>query len=224
MIISAVSLASYGYTRKQCIERRRVMVRTPFAVEPGWFINTSETEWSLAPSTTMGITTVKRTAEGISVTASTGSLFLPTVGNNTSRYKFFGSNNYLLVLQSMSEPGSAQCSVTLINFTTPSLSSVFILSVDSITSVPHVQYSKGSGSAFLIYTPTHFGIAGTAIYRSDNGALLCAGPASFNATGQTLGEATNTEVKIHYSTDGQNQTQSCRLPKTDISPSQEEIL
>jgi hypothetical protein len=195
------------------------MACTPLAITAGFFINASSTAWSTAPSTTMGGKTVTRTAAGISVTAPSGSLFLPNAGSNVSSYMFFGSNNYLLILQSEPGPGPVTRYVTLINFTTPSLSYVSLFSVlsDSTFAQPNVQYSQGSGSAFLIFAPTPFGDADTAIYRSDTGALLCSGPPPFNATGQTLGEATATDVKIHYSSGGVSNVISCPLPLGNLT-------
>src|SRR5438067_12504132 len=105
------------------------MACTPLTVTAGFFINVSSTAWSTAPSTTMGGKTVTRMATGISVKAPTGSVFLPNAGSNVSSYMFFGSDNYLLVLQSEPGPGPITHYVTLINFTTPSLSYVSLFSV-----------------------------------------------------------------------------------------------
>lgn len=48
----------------------------------------------------------------------------------------------------------------------------------------------------MIGAATASGVAGLGIFRSDNGALLCAGPGPYNPTGQIIGEATATAVQI----------------------------
>ncbi|MGH7209987.1 MAG: choice-of-anchor D domain-containing protein, partial [Acetobacteraceae bacterium] len=63
--------------------------------------------------------------------------------------------------------------------------------------LPFLQNSQGAGSVCLVGAPTSSGIAGLAIFRSDNGTLLCPGPGGpYMPSGQIIGEATATAVQI----------------------------
>jgi hypothetical protein len=59
-----------------------------------------------------------------------------------------------------------------------------------------VQYSQGTGDAFFIFGSTGTAAAGLGIYRSDKGTILCGGPSPVNPTGQLVGEATATQLRI----------------------------
>jgi hypothetical protein len=63
-------------------------------------------------------------------------------------------------------------------------------------SPPSIQYSQGSGDAFFIFASTGSSAVGLAIYRGDNAGLLCAGPSPVVPSGQLVGEATATQVRI----------------------------
>lgn len=198
---------------------------SPLAVGVGLFINNPATNsWSAAPSRSVGGKTVTLVATGpapgITVTGPNGTLFHATVGTDISRYLFFGSNNYLLLLEAGTGPGPVAYTVSLIDFTTPTIKEVTsfpsVLADSSSVSFPAVQYSQGTGSAFLLLSTT--GAEWTAvIYRSDNGAILNTGPGLFIPTGQTEGEATVTQTIIHYSVGGQSAQFAQALPSGTLT-------
>lgn len=186
----------------------------PLNIEPGLFIDRDSVAWLVDPFTEKGGRSVVRQTTGITVTGPTGSFVHGTRDNWVSRYMFFGDKNHLLILDSSTAIGQVDHSVSLINFTTAPPSEVFILSasaIDHTVPPPNVQYSQKGGDAFLIYSSTGNQIANTAIYRSDVGARLCAGPGPFIATGETQGEATASELLIHYAINNQNYKVVCSL-------------
>jgi HYDIN/CFA65/VesB-like, Ig-like domain/Abnormal spindle-like microcephaly-assoc'd, ASPM-SPD-2-Hydin len=197
---------------------------SPLAVGVGLFINNpAATTWSAAPSRSVGGKTVTLAATGpapgITVTGPNGTLFHPTVGTDISRYLFFGSNNYLLLLEAGTGVGPVQYTVSLIDFTAPAIREVTfptVLADSSSVSFPVVQYSQGTGSAFLLLTTTGTEWT-TVIYRSDNGVLLNTGPGLFIPTGPTQGEATATQTIIHYFVGGASAQFSQALPSGTLS-------
>jgi hypothetical protein len=183
-------------------------------VLPGPFIGSG---WSNAPSTTKDGRTVNLTvggpigSNGITVSAGGGSIFHQTLGR--SEYMFFGTDNNLLIL----ETTTSNTFVTLVDFTASQPREVGLGGFGALegpsTDAPHVQFSQGTGSAFLIYNTDTLGeVVQLGIYRSDDGALLCAGPPPFRPTGQILGESTGTKLIIHYSIESGNQQVVCNLP------------
>ena len=56
-------------------------------------------------------------------------------------------------------------------------------------------------------------VQGLGIYNSENGNLVCGGISTFTPTGQIIGEATTTQVKIHYSSGNISKTKTCDLQK-----------
>lgn len=199
------------------------MACTPFVVTSGLFINNDSTSWLGAPTTSVGGKTVKLTTTGfagISVTGPTGTMpFHVTLPGYASKYQFFGSNNNLLLLDADTSTPSTR-RVSLVDFTTtpPTERLLFtVLATGTNVPLPSVQYSQGTGTAVLVFGPDGVNIQGLAIYRSDNGALLCSGPPPFIATGQTEGEATATALEIHYSSGGTNQLVTCLLPTSKIT-------
>jgi hypothetical protein len=197
---------------------------SPLTVGVGLFINNPATNsWSAAPSRSVGGKTVTLAATGpapgITVTGPNGTLFHPTVGTDISRYLFFGSNNYLLLLEAGTGPATVQYTVSLIDFTAPAIREVAfptVLADSSSVSFPAVQYSQGTGSAFLLLSTT--GTEWTAvIYRSDNGIMLNTGPGLFTPTGQTEGEATATQTIIHYSAGGVSAQFAQALPSGTLT-------
>ena len=190
---------------------------TPFVVNPGLFIDANSTAWSNAPNTTMGGKTVTKTAAGITATGPTGSVFHSELAGRVLRYMFFGSNNYLLILDSETGGGAITRRVSLIDFTTtPPTEKPIITGLASSSAVPqpNVQYSQGTGSAFLIFNSTGTEIQNLGIYRGDNGTILCPGPPPFVATLEISGEATATELRIKH---GGTTIASCPLPSGNCS-------
>jgi hypothetical protein len=191
-------------------------VQAQLVVDVGLFIDVSSTAWSTARSTTIGGKTVTLTDRGVSVRGPTGSApFHQRLPGHVLKYMFFGSGNFLLILDSETGLGDITHRVTLIDFTkTPPSEKLIISGRASSTAVPppNVQFSQGTGSAFLVFNSTGTEVQNLGIYRSDNGTLLCAGPPPFVPTGEIQGEGTGTEVKIHYSSGGMRRTISCLLP------------
>jgi len=110
-------------------------------------------------------------------------------------------NNYLAILDETTAAGPVTRTISIVDFSSTPLVERSIyrgLANGSQIGLPVLQYSQVTGTAFLIYNPTGNDIQGLAIYRSDTGDLLCAGPPSLVPTGQIIGEATATQLKIHY--------------------------
>lgn len=163
----------------------------------GLFENSTQGVW-LSLNETKGNRVCTYSSGTLTVSAPSGSInFIPTA-NQTVRHKFFGTGNFLAILTV--DTFSFQRFMSIVDFTAPALTSVQILFVGAAAnnSLPWLQHSAGSGSACLIGAPTPGGVAGLAIYRSDTGALLCAGPPPFNPTQQIVGFATPTTVQIQH--------------------------
>ncbi|MDQ3668004.1 MAG: choice-of-anchor D domain-containing protein, partial [Acidobacteriota bacterium] len=149
------------------------------------------------------------------------SVFHPKGPNRNLSYGVLG-NKFLVILDVETGAGSSTRWVSLINFDT--MTEVPVLTVGaSSTSIalPVVNQSAGSGTVFLAYGQNGTEHTSVAIYRSDNAAVLCSLGAPIVPTGQTVGEATATELKIHFSTGGVSKTQVCPRPlgKCTITPS-----
>lgn len=198
------------------------MACTPLAITAGTFFNTAPLAWSNAPSTTQGGKTVTRTSAGISVTGPTGTMpFHATVASRQSKYMFIGSDNYLLILDSDTGVGPVTHSVSLVDFTTSPPTERFLFSAltsGSAVSSPHVHPSPGTGSAFLIFSPTNNTpglntVSNIAIHRSSNGQVLCSTP-PFNPSLQLTAEATATELRIKH---GGTSIATCPMPSGSLA-------
>jgi len=196
------------------------MACTPLGVQAGLFNNT--TPWSSAPNTSQGGRSVTIAGSTLTINGPTGSNFI-TVGTGASlHYKFFGSGNHLAVWQT--NAGAIQDRfVFLVDWSQspPQFKSILFVSVPSATGQPACDFSAMNGNACLIWSPNSVGdVSNLGIYNSATGALLCAGPPPFTATGQTAGEATATQLIIHYSSGGTSKTIACPLPqgKSTITP------
>jgi hypothetical protein len=150
----------------------------------------------------------------------TGTYFHPKRGGSgIVKFMFFGADNNLLLLDQLVSGNSVDSSVGLIDFTTtpPSEKPIIFQTIGSTTTPPpRVQYSAGmnftntnSGKAFLIFSSTGSEIQNLAIYRSDNGTILCPGPPPFAPTLEIRGEATATQVRIKH---GGTIIAACQLP------------
>jgi len=190
------------------------MACTPLNIQAGLFINV--VNWSNAPSANFGGKTLTLTAggpnPGILVQQGAKSLFHAQSANRSLFYMVLGTN-FLVILEVDTGVGPSTRTVSLVDFST--WTEVVILSVlasSNAVGLPVVNPSQGNGSVFLAYGEDGTQLTSTAIYRSDNGKVLCSLGFSFIATGQTAGEATATQLIIHYSTGGTSQTQACPLP------------
>jgi hypothetical protein len=174
------------------------MTCTPFTLQAGLFINASQAVWNNFNEAPVAGKSVSYSGGTLTVNGPNGSTFFTPVANQTVRHRFFGTGNFLAVLFVDTGPGLGNRIMHIIDFTTPSITShqVIFISANSTTPLPFLQSSQGTGAACLVGAPTSSGIAGLAIFRSDNAALLCAGPPPFTPTGQITGEATATAVQI----------------------------
>lgn len=186
------------------------------AIAKGYFINTTPTAWSNAPSTTTkdGKTVVLTTAPDpiprIEVTWPNGTLTHYTPGGYSSKYRFIGSDSYLLLLDSSTGVGDVQHNVYVVDFNLSSEKSIISTGyVPRTVSPPNIHYSQGTGSAFLVFNPNRSNFENIGIYESDDGAPLCILYSAADLTGQILGEATGTELKIYYVYNGVTKTHLC---------------
>lgn len=129
-------------------------------------------------------------------------------------------NKYLVILDEETGAGPITRRVSLVDFAT--MTEVPILSVlsSSTVSPPVVNQSAGTGSVFLAYGSDGTQLSSVGIYRSDNGAVLCPLGFTIIPTGQTIGEATSTQLIIHYSTGATSHQKACPRPlgKCTITP------
>jgi hypothetical protein len=173
------------------------MACTPFpAPNAGLFENSTQGVW-VNTNETKGTRSCTYSGGTLTVSAPSGSInFIPVSGQSV-RHKFFGTGNFLAVL-TFDTGGSFQRYMSIVDFTAPALTSKQILFVgaSSTSTLPWLQNSAGSGTACLIGAPTPGGVAGLGIFRSDTGALLCAGPPPLTPNIQIIGSATATTVQI----------------------------
>jgi hypothetical protein len=196
----------------------------PLNIQTGLFL--TGTLWSNAPSTSFDGKTVTYAAgganPGITVQQGANSVFHAQPAGRVLKYLVLGTpQKYLLILDA--ETGSpSQRWISLIDFGTwtevPILS---VLASGGAVALPVVNASQGNGSVFLAYGQDGTSHTSVAIYRSDNGAVLCSLGSIFMPTGQTAGEATATQLVIHYSTAGTSHTFTCPKPvgQSQITPS-----
>jgi len=142
-------------------------------------------------------------------------------GSGIVRFMFFGADNNLLLLDTISNGNFLDDSVTLIDFTTtpPSEKRIFLATRRTTTPPPRVQFSAGAGKVFLIFSSDGTQILNLAIYRSDNGALLCGGIPGFIPTGEIQGKATATDLIISFSSSNVRQEKPCPIPSGVLSVS-----
>ncbi|CAD6556850.1 hypothetical protein LMG28727_06211 [Paraburkholderia kirstenboschensis] len=198
------------------------MACTPLNIDNGLFITTSP--WEQTASKSFDGKTVTWTSAGanpgIIVQKGAQSVFHQQLSNHTLHYGVLG-NKFLVILDVEGGVGASTRSVSLVNFDT--MTEVPVLSVlasSNAVALPVVNPSQGSGSVFLAYGQDGTQQTSVGIYRSDNAAVLCSLGAPIIATGQTAGEATATNVIIHYSTGNVSKTQVCPRPlgKCTITP------
>ncbi len=194
----------------------------PLNIDTGLFFTTSP--WEQTPSKSFDGKTVTQTTSGpnpgIVVQKGAQSVFHSQLANRQLHYAVLG-NKYLVILDVETGVGLSQRWISLVNFDT--MNEVPILNVlanSNAAALPVVNPSPGSGSAFLAYGQDGTQQTSVAIYRSDNGNVLCSLGSPIVATGQTVGEATATSVIIHFTTGSGTQTKTCPRPlgKCTISP------
>ena len=199
------------------------MACTPLNIDPGLFLTTNP--WESTPSKSFDGKTVTHTTSGpnpgISVQKGMLSVFHQQLNNHTLSYGVLG-NKFLVILDVEAGGGSSTRHVSLVNFATMTEVPVLtVLASSNAVALPVVNPSQGSGSVFLAFGQDGTQLTSVAIYRSDNADVLCSLGAPIVATGETKGEATATNVIIHYSTGNVSKTQTCPRPlgKCTITPS-----
>jgi hypothetical protein len=199
------------------------MACTPLNIDPGLFLTTSP--WETTASKTFDGKTVTRTTSGpnpgITVTKGAQSVFHQQLNNHNLSYGVLG-NKFLVILDVEAGGGPSTRTVTLVNFATMTEVPVLtVLASSNAVALPVVNPSQGSGSVFLAFGQNGTEQTSVAIFRSDNADVLCSLGAPIVATGETKGEATATNVIIHFSTANVSKTQTCPRPlgKCTITPS-----
>ncbi len=195
------------------------MACTPLGVDVGGFF-TSE-PWSNAPSATFDGKTITLDSAGLVVAQGANSVFHQRLAGRNILYRVLGTK-FLVILDVETGAGPTQRSVSVVDFATWTEKNVLtVLASSSAVALPVVNRSAGAGSAFLGYGQNGTEHTSVAIYRSDTGVPLCSIGAPIVPTGQTAGEATATELIIHYSTAGASKQAKCPRPlgKSQITPS-----
>jgi hypothetical protein len=152
-----------------------------YTVQPGLFINTAPKAWLMAMDTSMpdGKNVHRASPASMTITDPSGKTLSLT--GSELKYMFFGSDNYLLVLDAQWDGTKTSVTyyVSQIDFTVspPVRHLLFMASADNTVDPPMVTWSQGTGSAFLVYSKQK-NAAGTlfmniGIYRGDNGSILC---------------------------------------------------
>ncbi len=198
------------------------MACTALTINLGFFIPVT---WSTAPNATSGGVTVALTTTGfagVTVTGPGGSVFSPTLGSNTQKYMIFGSGPCVLLLQSGTGAGPVNRNVSLVDFTggAPAITGLLLsTSTSAVIAEPVVKHSQGNGSAFLVSSnPGSGGLLNIAIRRSDNGNVLV--PLGSATPDTSLdGEATATELRIHYKLGGPPVVRAIPQGECNVSPS-----
>lgn len=196
------------------------MACTALAIDTGLFLTTNF--WEQAPTKSFDGKTVTLNAAGISVTKSGMSpVFHAKLANRVLHYMVLG-NKFLLILDVESGAGPSQRWVSLVNFGNGTEVPILnVLASSNGIALPVVHQSAMSGTVFLAYGQNGTEQTSVAIYRSDNGDVLCSLGSPIVSTGETKGEATATELIIHYSTGGTSKTKTEPRPlgKCTITPS-----
>lgn len=180
-------------------------------VDPGFFL---PGEWTTLPVTVADNVTVERTGGAITVIGSTGAMVHQPTGNNVSTYMVFGSPPAVLIHEVQQGAGPNDQWVTVVDFSTAPPSETLILHGQG--GLAQVQVSQGTGTVFLIYSQSGTTIKNLRMCRSRDGLVLCPGPPPFTPTGDTRGEATQTDLIIHYSSGGQAGQAICSLIPTAL--------
>jgi hypothetical protein len=125
---------------------------------------------------------------------------------------FFGTSNHLLILETRAQAGSVTHTVTHVNFATSPPRETLVLTAtasSAAVSPPRVQFSQGTGDAFLAYGSTGTELVGIGLSRGDTGAPLCGIPPLWTLNVQLVAEATATQLRIK---DGSQILGSCPKP------------
>ena len=184
------------------------MACTPLSIQQGFFINTQP--WDNSPSNNFGGKTLTLDANGLTVQQGAHSVFHQRLTNHNILYMILGGQ-FLVIVDTPMDPGLQTRTLDLVDFSTWTEINILTVSADSSVPLPIVNPSQGNASAFMAFGQDGTQQTALAIYRSDNGGVLCS-VGSIVPTGQTLGEANATQLIIHFNTGNQNHTQVCPFP------------
>lgn len=192
-------------------------------INPGLFRTDVNWNGTNSSATTPNGTTVNKTATAISI-ARAGHTTYSIPKPATSNLAYMTFVDHIWILYNETNAGPVTRTVTLIkdNGTTFSeVSILMVLATSNAVDIPVIQPSQMSGDVFLIYGANGTGatadLVGTSIRNSFTGDSICAGPPPFHPTGQTIGEATATQLIIHFVTTTGSQTISCPLPSGECN-------
>lgn len=131
-----------------------------YTVNPGYFINTNPNPW-INYSKSQGGVTVTITQNGnIQICWGDqrgGHTFVhyAKAPSWSSKYAFIGTSKYILILDSSTGAGSITHIVSIINFDLVTERQVIMgTAINSSVQPPNIQYSQGTGTAFLIFNST----------------------------------------------------------------------
>jgi hypothetical protein len=151
--------------------------------------------------------------------------------NEWVKYRFLGSNNYLLLLKSGKGGGKVDQKVAVVVFEskgdTTIVKEIKHLFTGASNQEPVVSHSNGTGTLFLIYLPDGVDITHLSVRRSDNGEVLpdpCSIP-SFSSGGFAFAKATADEVVITYQIKGEagQKEKPCKLPTGECKVSPDKL-
>jgi von Willebrand factor type A domain/Abnormal spindle-like microcephaly-assoc'd, ASPM-SPD-2-Hydin len=168
------------------------MACTPFpALTPGLFENANQAVWNNT-NETKGGRTVAYSGGTLTVTGPNGSTFFTPPPGGWVKHRFFGTGNYLAVLTNDGGVASQSRRMSIVDFVAASITSTVVVDVNVTPStfLPWLQNSPGNGAACCVGSPTSFGVADLAIYRSDTAAIICAGPPPSTPSIQYIGDVT----------------------------------
>lgn len=199
------------------------MACNPLNIQNGLFINV--TAWLNAGSASFDGKTLTYNAggpnPGLSVAQGGNNVFHAQLNGRTLRYMILGTPQKYLVVLDLEAGSPSTRRLSLVDFSTWTEVPIFsVLASSAAVALPNVNPSMGNGSVFLGYGQNGTDHTSVAIYRSDNGNVLCPLGFTFTPTGQTAGEATATQLIIHYSSGGVSHAQVCTKPTgdCDITP------
>ena len=176
---------------------------TPLDIQNGLFINA--VNWDTSHNKSFDGKNLTLTTSGpnpgISVQQGGNSIFHAQLANHSLSHMVLGGK-FLVILDMESGVGSGTRTVSLVNFSNwTEVNILTVLANSNAVPPPIVNPSAGTGAVFLAFGQDGTQQTSLAIYRSDNGNVLCS-VGSIIPTGQTLGEATASDLIIHYSTGG----------------------
>lgn len=191
-----------------------------YTICPGYFYANKPNPWINYSQSQGGKTVTIMQNGNIEVSWGGHTVIHTPVGGYSSKYAFIGTNNYLLLLDSSTSAGPINYRVSLINFDLATETQIIMgTASDSSVDPPQIQYSQGTGSAFLVFNATgssssdYFENVG--IYRSDNGKSLCILPTHVEITSLITAQATGTNLIIYYEMNGMTTQYSCAEPHAD---------